>query len=44
MKMRIHTLGEPDASGRRRPDPVTETEFTLPCDMVINALGQVVER
>ncbi len=42
LKMRIHTLGEADASGRRRPDPVTETEFTLPCDLVVNALGQVV--
>ena len=43
IKMRLHTLGEPDDSGRRRPDPVTETEFTLPCDLVINALGQEVE-
>jgi NADPH-dependent glutamate synthase beta subunit-like oxidoreductase/dihydroorotate dehydrogenase len=42
LSMRIHTLGEPDKSGRRRPDPVTETEFSLPCDMVINALGQGV--
>jgi NADPH-dependent glutamate synthase beta subunit-like oxidoreductase/dihydroorotate dehydrogenase len=42
IRMRVHTLGEPDASGRRRPDPVTETDFALPCDMVINALGQVV--
>jgi NADPH-dependent glutamate synthase beta subunit-like oxidoreductase/dihydroorotate dehydrogenase len=44
LKMRIHTLGEPDASGRRRPDPVTETEFTLPCDLVVNALGQEAEQ
>lgn len=43
LKMLIHTLGESDTSGRRRPDPVAETEFTLPCDMVINALGQAVE-
>jgi len=42
MTMRIHTLGEPDASGRRRPDPVEETELTLHCDTIINALGQVV--
>jgi len=42
ISMRIHTLGEPDSSGRRRPDPVTETEFTLPCDMVINAISQEV--
>ena len=42
LKMRIHTLGESDASGRRRPDPVAETDFALQCDMVINALGQAV--
>jgi NADPH-dependent glutamate synthase beta subunit-like oxidoreductase/dihydroorotate dehydrogenase/Pyruvate/2-oxoacid:ferredoxin oxidoreductase delta subunit len=42
LRMVIHTLAAPDASGRRRPDPVAESEFTLPCDMVINALGQVV--
>jgi NADPH-dependent glutamate synthase beta subunit-like oxidoreductase/dihydroorotate dehydrogenase len=42
LSMRIHTLGETDASGRRRPDPVTETEFSLPCDMVINATSQEV--
>ena len=42
LRMRIHTLGPPDASGRRRPDPVAETDFTLSCDMVVNAIGQVV--
>jgi formate dehydrogenase major subunit len=42
LRMLIHTLGESDASGRRRPDAVRESEFTLPCDMVIDALGQVV--
>ena len=33
-------LGEPDASGRRRPEPVPGSEFTLPVDMVIAAIGQ----
>lgn len=42
LRMLIHTLGAPDASGRRRPDPVEQTEFSLPCDMVIAALGQQV--
>jgi len=42
LEMRVHTLGEPDASGRRRPDPVEQTDFALPCDMIVNALGQVV--
>ena len=43
LEMRIHTLGEPDASGRRRPDPVEETQFALPCDTVISAVGQAAE-
>ncbi len=33
-------LGEPDASGRRRPEPVPGSEFTLEVDTVIPALGQ----
>ncbi len=33
-------LGEPDASGRRRPEPVPGTEFVLPLDTVIQAIGQ----
>ncbi|HEY7523745.1 MAG TPA: NADPH-dependent glutamate synthase [Candidatus Limnocylindrales bacterium] len=32
-------LGEPDASGRRRPEPVPDSEFELPCDMVVVAIG-----
>jgi glutamate synthase (NADPH/NADH) small chain len=32
-------LGEPDASGRRRPLPVAGSEFILPVDMAIVALG-----
>ena len=32
-------LGEPDASGRRRPEPVAGSEFTLEADTVIMALG-----
>ena len=32
-------LGEPDASGRRRPVKVPGSEFVLDCDMVIPALG-----
>ena len=33
-------LGEPDASGRRSPVPVPNSEFVLPCDQVIKAIGQ----
>src|SRR4030095_3795793 len=33
-------LVEPDASGRRRPEPAPGTEFTIPCDRVLLAIGQ----
>ncbi len=33
-------LGEPDASGRRRPVPVTGSEFVLDTDMLVPAIGQ----
>ncbi|NLE99518.1 MAG: NADPH-dependent glutamate synthase [Anaerolineales bacterium] len=33
------TLGEPDASGRRRPVPLEGSEFDMPVDTVIFALG-----
>jgi formate dehydrogenase beta subunit len=33
-------LGEPDESGRRRPQPVEGSEYVIPCDMVIPAIGQ----
>jgi heterodisulfide reductase subunit A-like polyferredoxin len=36
-------LGQPDASGRRRPEPITGSEFTLPCDTVIVAIGMAPE-
>ena len=32
-------LGEPDASGRRRPVPVEGSEFDMECDAVIMSLG-----
>ena len=32
-------LGEPDASGRRRPIPVKDSEFEMECDAVIMSLG-----
>ena len=32
-------LGEPDASGRRRPQPVEGSEFEIECDTVIMSLG-----
>ena len=32
-------LGEPDASGRRRPIPIKGSEFEMSCDAVIMSLG-----
>lgn len=32
-------LGEPDASGRRRPVPVEGSEFEIECDVVVIAIG-----
>lgn len=36
-------LGEPDASGRRRPVPVQNSEFDLPVDYILAAIGQKTE-
>ena len=36
-------LGEPDASGRRRPVPIEGSETLLDVDMVISAIGQSPE-
>ncbi len=33
-------LGEPDATGRRRPEPVPGSEFDIPVDTVVKAIGQ----
>jgi len=44
---RVHTmecikmaLGEPDSSGRRRPEPIAGSEFAMEVDTVIAAIGQ----
>ncbi len=36
-------LGEPDASGRRRPVPVEGSEFTIACSTIVTAIGQIVD-
>jgi glutamate synthase (NADPH/NADH) small chain len=33
-------LGTPDESGRRRPEPVPGSEFVIPVDTVVKAIGQ----
>ena len=37
------TLGDPDASGRRRPVALDGSEFTIECSTVIAAIGQSVD-
>jgi glutamate synthase (NADPH/NADH) small chain len=37
-------LGPPDESGRRRPEPVEGTEFVLPADTAVVAIGQQPRR
>jgi glutamate synthase (NADPH/NADH) small chain len=39
MELQRMELGEPDASGRRRPVPMKGSEFTVPVDTVVLALG-----
>jgi glutamate synthase (NADPH/NADH) small chain len=40
MRIQRMELGEPDASGRRRPVPVTGSEYDIEVDTVIIAIGQ----
>jgi hypothetical protein len=37
-------LGEPDASGRRRPVPIKGSEFDVDYDSIIGAIGQRTEK
>ncbi|MHB8630540.1 MAG: FAD-dependent oxidoreductase [Candidatus Limnocylindria bacterium] len=37
-------LGNPDASGRRAPEPIEGSEFEIPCETVLLALGQSPDR
>jgi len=39
MRCQKMELGEPDASGRRRPLPVAGSEFEFACDSVVYAIG-----
>ena len=39
VKIQRMQLGEPDASGRRRPEPIPGDVYDLDCDMVIMSLG-----
>lgn len=41
LECRRMELGEPDASGRRRPVPIEGSEFVIECDAIIPAVGQI---
>jgi heterodisulfide reductase subunit A-like polyferredoxin len=43
LRCRRMTLGKPDASGRRRPEPVVGSDFTIPCDVVLAAVGMAAK-
>lgn len=36
-------LGEPDESGRRRPMPIPGSEFVIPVDYVVEAIGETTD-
>ncbi len=40
IKCTKNKLGEPDKQGRKKPVPIPNSEFIIPVDMVIYALGQ----
>jgi glutamate synthase (NADPH) small chain len=39
MRCQKMELGEPDSSGRRRPNPIAGSEFEFECDSVVYAIG-----
>ena len=39
IKLQKMRLGQPDASGRSRPEPVPNSEYVVACDAVISAIG-----
>jgi formate dehydrogenase beta subunit len=41
VRLQRQRLGEFDSSGRRRPVPVPGTEFDMPCDLLVPAIGQI---
>jgi NADPH-dependent glutamate synthase beta subunit-like oxidoreductase len=41
VRLQRQRLGEFDSSGRRRPEPVPGSEFDMPCDLLVPAIGQV---
>jgi dihydropyrimidine dehydrogenase (NAD+) subunit PreT len=40
VECRLMRLGEPDESGRRRPEPLPGSEFVIPAETAVKAIGQ----
>ena len=36
-------LGEPEASGRRRPEAIPGSELVLPCELIVSAIGMTAD-
>lgn len=43
LKLRKTRLGQSDSSGRRRPEPIEGSDFTIRADNVITAIGEQVD-
>jgi len=43
LKCQRMALGEPDESGRRRPEPVPDSEFDIPAEVLVVAIGYNVD-
>jgi NADPH-dependent glutamate synthase beta subunit-like oxidoreductase len=41
VRLQRQRLGDYDSSGRRRPVPVPGSEYDMPCDLLIPAIGQI---
>ncbi|MBU1227510.1 MAG: FAD-dependent oxidoreductase [Actinobacteria bacterium] len=41
VRLQRQSLGNFDSSGRRRPVPIAGSEFDLPCDVLVPAIGQI---
>jgi hypothetical protein len=41
VRLQRQSLGDFDKSGRRRPVPIPDSEFDMPCDVLVPAIGQI---
>lgn len=41
VRLQRQRLGDYDRSGRRRPVPIPGSEFDMPCDLLVPAIGQI---